>query len=284
MPDFVVHDELADFWAATEAFYTADPVRHTVALTAIAHRLARSTSEAPPDTLITAHRGSDLVCAAFRMPPHPLVVSAAPLDLVDDLVRLLLELDREPTGVTGDRRTAEAFAAAWSARTGCGVTEAMALRLFRLDTLVVPDVPGRMRLATADDADLLGRWRRSFIQEAMSHLPADADHAAEIRAQIDHGDAHVLWEVDDVPVSWAATSAPVHAMSRIAPVYTPPEHRGHGYAAAVTAAVCAWARKAGSTEVLLYTDLANPTSNALYQRVGFRPVLDATELAFTTEP
>ncbi|HWO60040.1 MAG TPA: GNAT family N-acetyltransferase [Umezawaea sp.] len=283
MPDFVVHDEPADFWAVTEALYTADPVRHTVALTALARLPAHPNPEAPKEILVTAHDGPDLVGAALRMPPYPLIASAIPVGLVDDFVDVLLGITPDLDAVNGDRESAEAFAGAWRDRTGCSVTETMAMRLFRLDTLVTPTVPGRMRLAAVDDAEVLGPWRHTFMAEAMSHLPADVDHVAELRTQIELGQAvHVLWEVDGVPVSWAATGPPVHAMSRIGPVYTPAEHRNHGYAAAVTAAVSTWARTAGATEVLLYTDLANPTSNGVYQRIGFVPVLDATELTFTT--
>jgi GNAT superfamily N-acetyltransferase len=281
MADFVVHDELADYWAATKSYYAADPVRHTVALTVIVRGLKHPDPTAPPEVLLTAHDGPDLVGAALRMPPYPLIVGAIPVDLADDFADVLLGISPRLDGVNGDRETAEAFAAAWSQRTGCRVTEAMAMRLFRLDILRTPDVPGRMRLATPDDAELLGPWREVFMAEAMSHLPRDSDHVAEVRSQIERGNAHVLWEVDGVPVSWAAAGPPVHAMTRIGPVYTPPEHRGHGYAAAVTAAVSTWARNEGATEVLLYTDLANPTSNGVYQRIGFVPVLDATELAFT---
>jgi GNAT superfamily N-acetyltransferase len=281
MVDFVVHDELADYWAATESYYTADPVRHTVAVTAIVRRLEHPDPTAAPEVLLTAHDGPDLVGSALRMPPYPLIAGAIPVDLADDFADFLLGIASRLDGVTGDRQSAEAFAAAWSQRTHCRVTEAMAMRLFRLGTLLVPDVPGRMRLAEPDDAELLGPWHEEFMAEAMDHLPQDSDHVAEVRAQIERGNAHVLWEVDGVPVSWAAAGPPVHAMTRIGPVYTPPEHRGHGYAAAVTAAVSTWARTEGAVEILLYTDLSNPTSNAVYQRIGFVPVLDATELAFT---
>jgi predicted GNAT family acetyltransferase len=68
---------------------------------------------------------------------------------------------------------------------------------------------------------------------------------------------------------------------RVAPVYTPPGLRGHGYAGAATAAVSQAALDAGADEVLLFTDLANPTSNALYQRLGYRPVDDRTVVIFT---
>src|SRR6185437_36138 len=78
-----------------------------------------------------------------------------------------------------------------------------------------------------------------------------------------------------------AARAVVAGMSRIGPVYTPPEHRGHGYAAAVTAAAARWALDRGARHVLLYTDLANPRTNRLYPRLGFRPRYDALELRFT---
>ena len=73
-------------------------------------------------------------------------------------------------------------------------------------------------------------------------------------------------------------------MSRVGPVYTPPALRGRGYGSAVTAAVSAWARDAGADHVLLFTDLANPTSNSIYQKIGYRPVHDTCELEFTPAP
>ena len=69
-----------------------------------------------------------------------------------------------------------------------------------------------------------------------------------------------------------------------APVYTPPEHRGTGYGSAVTAAVSQHALDAGARDVILFTDLANPTSNSIYQKIGYRPVYDSTELEFTRLP
>ena len=81
-------------------------------------------------------------------------------------------------------------------------------------------------------------------------------------------------------MAWAAASAPVAGMSRIGPVYTPADLRGHGYGSAVTAAASSWARHSGADHVVLFTDLANPVSNAIYQRIGYRPELDAVEFGF----
>jgi predicted GNAT family acetyltransferase len=92
----------------------------------------------------------------------------------------------------------------------------------------------------------------------------------------------MVWEVEGVPVAQASARPVVAGMSRIGPVYTPPQHRRHGYAAAVTAAASQWALDEGAQRVLLFTDLANPTTNRLYPRIGYRPVYDALELRFTS--
>jgi predicted GNAT family acetyltransferase len=98
------------------------------------------------------------------------------------------------------------------------------------------------------------------------------------------GTAAMLWEVGGELVAWASVSAPVVGMSRIGPVYTPPQYRGHGYGSAVTAAAASWAQQSCAKHVVLSTDLANPISNAIYPRIGFRPVHDAAEIAFTPAP
>ena len=94
---------------------------------------------------------------------------------------------------------------------------------------------------------------------------------------------YTLWERDGQPVSLAGLTRQVAGQVRVGPVYTPPGHRGRGYGGAVTWTVSQAARDAGAGQVLLFTDLANPTSNALYQRLGYQPVADRLVLAFGKE-
>ena len=82
------------------------------------------------------------------------------------------------------------------------------------------------------------------------------------------------------PVSLAAFSAPARGVSRIGPVYTPPQFRRHGYGTAVTAYASRAALHAGAEHVVLYTDLANPTSNKIYQAIGYVPDHDFEEHRF----
>jgi predicted GNAT family acetyltransferase len=93
-----------------------------------------------------------------------------------------------------------------------------------------------------------------------------------------------LWEDAGQPVSMAGLTRPAAGQVRVGPVYTPPGRRGQGYAGALTCVVSQAAQDAGADRVLLFTDLANPTSNALYQRLGYEPVEDRAVWSFHRSP
>ena len=152
------------------------------------------------------------------------------------------------------------------------------MRLHRLDTLVAPDPlpPGSAVVAGPQHRDLLVAWYAAFGAE-IEEPPRD--HGPTVEDRLSHA-GFALWMVDGEAVSLAGTTRAVAGAARVAPVYTPPEHRGRGYAAGVTAAVTRAALATGVEEVLLYTDLANPTSNRLYARLGYRPLEDSVSFVF----
>jgi predicted GNAT family acetyltransferase len=82
-------------------------------------------------------------------------------------------------------------------------------------------------------------------------------------------------------VSLAGYGSPTPNGMRVGPVYTPPELRGRGYASAVTAAASHRAFASGKRFCFLFTNLANPTSNSIYQQIGYRPVLDVNVWRFS---
>ena len=274
------HDDLADFWDRTREFFNADPVFHTIPIAAVARRLGHPHPTDEQPTLLTVSEGGELVAAALRTPPWPLTLSGVPEKWADAVAEHLVGV--EVPGVNGPRPAVEAFARAWAARTGCDAREVTALRLYRLDELEPPAaVPGASRRATEDDAELLIRWYRDFVDESTPHDSTEEAAAAFVRPSLAAGSGHVLWVDGDQPVAWAASGVPASGMCRIGPVFTPAEHRRNGYAAAATAACARWALDRGVEHVVLFTDLANPTSNSIYQRIGFRPVCDAAEFVFT---
>ncbi|MFC7530506.1 GNAT family N-acetyltransferase [Actinoplanes sp. GCM10030250] len=173
----------------------------------------------------------------------------------------------------------DAFAAGWQERTGTTARPGMRTRLFRLDTLVPPHPApaGAARSATAADRPLVIDWLRAF-HEFINEEPPDLGTLADERLE---SGGVTLWENEGVPVSMAIRSHPAAGMVRVQFVYTPPEHRGRGFAAGATAAASRAALDAGATDVVLFTDLANPTSNALYPRLGYRPIEDRAVVEFS---
>ncbi|HEX6352985.1 GNAT family N-acetyltransferase [Actinophytocola sp.] len=283
--DVRVHQDPRTFTALAGPFYAADTLRHTVALTVMARFLG--SDRKPEPIMATLHDDSGaLVGAGFRTPPWPAIVSGLPTEpaLLDTFIDRWLSDDPELPGVSGPRENAEALAQAWVRHTGGTVREERAMRLFRLGELTVPTTSGRARNATEHDIDLLAGWRDDSQIEIFGRLKDPASGPAVVRRMLEMGDSVVIWEDGGKPVSWAVASTPIGGMSRVGPVYTPPAHREHGYGAAVTAAVSRSAWHAGAHDVILFTDLANPTSNSIYQKIGYRQVYDSTELEFTRLP
>lgn len=199
----------------------------------------------------------------------------------DEAARALVAADPELPGATGPADAAEAFAAAHVARTGAEVRVDMRMRLFALGAPAsVGDVPGTVRPSVAADTDLLAGWVLDFEREAVQQLRDPHPPVEHVRRWLAAGDGLLLWEVDGRPVAFAVARRPIAGMSRVGPVYTPPEHRGHGYGGAVTAAAARWAGDRGAARVVLFVDEANPTTNRLYPRLGFHPVHDVIEMSF----
>lgn len=274
------HD-LDAFTAAAGPFLRAEAAPHTVLLTVTASLDAAGLDRYGDETPEFGWwRGpDDRVAGAYLCtPPHPLVLARMPDAAAVELAELRATDGLPTSGVNAGRAAAEAFAGAWSARTGAAGTVEERHRLYRLGELVPPDPapPGYARPATGDDRDLLVRWTREFAAEAGDGV---GDPARAVADRLAYGGA-TLWENRGRPVSYAGTSRTVDGMIRVGPVYTPPPLRRRGYAAAVTAAVSHAAVTAGALDVLLFTDLANPTSNALYRRLGYVPVEDRLVISF----
>jgi GNAT superfamily N-acetyltransferase len=270
-----VHEDLREFWDIAGPRYLADPVRHTLALTVVRRVMEASHPSDLPPVLLTLWEDGRLFGSTFRTPPWPVGVSGLPTSAIEPATARLLDVDPELPGVAGPRDIAEPFAEVWAQLTGTAVKEAMAGRLYRLGTLEAPTVGGVPRLVGSDEDILrVAGWREDFQIEASGHVRVPGVAESDVRRSLALGNAHIIWDVDGRPVAYAAVGKPINGMSRVGPVYTLPGERGHGYGSAVTAAASRWALDAGAEYVLLFTDLANPTSNSIYQRIGYRPVMD----------
>jgi predicted GNAT family acetyltransferase len=225
------------------------------------------------------------VAGAFmNTPPYGVALSPMALPAAEDLAGALMEAGRNVPSVFGRPESARAFAAQWSARTGCSTELRRSSWLFVLGTLAPPSPPpaGGARVATAADAGVLRAWLRAFHEEADPSAPANVEEGI-VADRLRYG-GFTLWEAGGEPVALAGASRPAAGQVRIGPVYTPPRWRGRGFGGAVTAAVAEAALAAGTPTVVLYTDQSNPTSNALYQRLGFQPVADQVLIGFGPAP
>ncbi|MFF5280657.1 GNAT family N-acetyltransferase [Streptomyces sp. NPDC013171] len=251
-------DSAAAFRAAAAEHLAADPARNTAVLT-LMDAAGRLGWWEEVDGRVTG--------ALVVSPPGVSAFGA----MTEEAARALrFPGGRAPTEVRGETAAVEAYAAA----TGRPWTPTVRMRLFRLGELTPPDPApaGRARLADGADVPLVAAWTREFAV-AIGDEPAE-DYTGFVTERISEGRLW-LWEgPDDRPVSMAAVSRTIEGQARVHLVYTPPAERGRGYAAGATEAVSRAALDAGAPQVLLFTDLANPTSNALYQRLGYRPVTD----------
>jgi RimJ/RimL family protein N-acetyltransferase len=274
--------DLAAFDAAAGSFIAAEPTRNTLLISvpsALRRRGPHAFAEQTPWFGWFEGADGNLQGAFVHTPPYALLLTSLPDGAAEALVAALSAAGHSVGGLNGPLAEAEAFAAERQAATGRPYTVGSRHRLYVLSTLTPPAPlpPGAARVGTAADRELLVRWYHAFGEE-LAGVPGNVERIVEER--IGHGGL-TLWEVDGEPVSMAGSTLPFgDGGIRVAPVYTPKKLRGRGYAGAVTAAVSQAALDAGATEVSLFTDLANPTSNALYQRLGYRPVEDRLVLEF----
>ena len=264
------------FLDAAGAFLRADPAANTVILTRVETMRAQPEREAILGFWQPA--GEPVGGAFMHTPPYPAALTAMSRAAATRLAADLVAAGRALAGVNGNAEASEAFAAAWTDHTGATASVHRRLRLHRLDALVPPDPmpPGEAVVAGGKHRDLVVGWYEAFAAE-IEESPGD------VRPQVDDGLSYggvTLWLVDGEPVSLAGRTRTVAGMARVAPVYTPSERRGRGYGAAATAAVTRTALDDGVRDLLLYTDLANPTSNRLYARLGYKSVEDTVSLTF----
>lgn len=235
-----------------------------------------------PPYLASVAEGGAVALVAVRTPPHDLILSepGASADRIGAAVAVLVEDLRtfapEPHGVLGPKATAGPFVERWSAVTGGAASLAVAERSYRLSRVIPPrPTPGTWRRAGEADRALLAAWITAFDREA---LPDDAPKR-NVDGMIDRwlheaDRGAYLWEADGRTVSLAGAGSPTPHGMRIGPVYTPPADRRRGYAGALVAAVSKDILDRGYRFCFLFTDLSNPTSNHVYQAIGYEPVSD----------
>lgn len=223
------------------------------------------------------------VGAALMTPLHNVTVS---LGAGPEALRALAEDVRafrpDTPGVTGPAPAAQRFAEAWQTLTGQTFRHALAKRIYKLERVIPPaPVGGALRRAGEPDRALLLAWITAFQVAAFGSADAGAVTRTvhNMLTLPPEYRSTYLWE-DPYPVALVSCGGPTPNSLRVGPVYTPVEFRRRGYASALTAAVSQLILDQGRRFATLFTDLANPTSNKIYQAIGYVPVCDADEYRF----
>lgn len=275
------------FLRAAGSFLERHEAEHTTLLGLCASM--QSSPEAfasdPPRFAVVHDVARRVVLAGLRTPPWNQLVSLADdADATDAVIALADALSDETLpGVLGPKPIAERFAQRWQELTGHRAELSVAERMFRLERVEAPERPaaGRLRPVEPRDRDQVAAWFVAFRDEALPEDPPIDDPLGMVDRWIDSTERTLyVWDVDGAPVAMTGATGRTRHGVRINSVYTPPESRGRGYATALVAGVSQDQLDQGRRFCVLYTDLANPTSNRIYRRIGYRPILDVDVYRF----
>lgn len=285
----VRYGAIAAFYERVEAFLLEREAEHNLLLgisATLQHQPGYYTS---PPYLAAVEQNGEVALVVMRTPPHSPVLSLAAPDCAADQALDLLAGDlravygAQVNGVNGPSALSLGFAERWREATGRAYRVSVRERIYRLDAVTpVAGVAGTMRAATEADRSLLERWVVEFQDEALPPTEFRMPPERWVTLQLTPPMRNiVLWvDAEGLPVTMVGVRHSTPHGATIGPVYTPPEQRRRGYASACVAAVSQQLLDEGRQFCFLYTNLDNPTSNHIYQTIGYRPVSDATVYDF----
>jgi uncharacterized protein len=254
-------------------FLSSQPVLHNLILTILHARVAQG----DPGRYWMAVQREDTVGVVVQSPlTFPATLTPMEPPVTTAMADAIAEAGVALPGINGEAATAALFAGQWSERSKSAATPFQGNRLYEfLESGQAPEIEGKLRQAGPIDRRLMILWTRAFQQEI-------GESANDTELRVDRGLAARqlwLWDRSGETVSMAVSREPVHGVVRLSGVYTPPDKRRHGYAAACVHALSKQLGDAGY-RCILYTDLGNPTSNSIYRRIGYRAVAEALRYRF----
>jgi GNAT superfamily N-acetyltransferase len=235
----------------------------------IALRLASGAAKVADALLLSVESEGQVVAGAVRTPPHDIVVTRLPAGAPQLVAAHFLAQAPPVTGASGPEDSGRDVAECLAQRIGSRARVRMRQWVYELSALSpVPKPSGQARLAERAEQPLVARWFREFVEEARLVHAGDADAWARL---VIESEAAYFWD-DDGPTAFACQSRETPNGRCIGPVYTPPPQRRHGYATALVAELARQTLDSGKRFACLFTDNANPTSNHIYETIGFRKV------------
>ncbi len=231
----------------------------------------------------------ELALIALCTPPHPALFSFQKPSPPDEILELILRdlmdfLEDDFVGISGPKKLAARLKDIWEEMTGRKAEKHMAMRIYKLDVVFPPPVSaGFIRPLEKKDRRLITDWLNGFYREAVQESPDPARARKQVELYLKADPklrGLMIWEKNGIQVSMAGYAGPTLNGIRVGVVYTPPEQRKRGFASAVTAGLSQHLLDMGFKFCFLFTDLLNPTSNYIYQQIGYKPVCDVDRYDF----
>ncbi len=279
-------ETVEEFIALSTALRAADPLRtNVIGSVSLAVATGRTTYDGYHWWIVRDDHG-DVVGVAMRTSPFKMILAAMPIDAARALGRSVGQFDDSLPGISGSREMVDAFVEGYLESKSPGssrlLTEERRDLLYELEELITPDVEGLGRAARADEIEPLAEMFTQFMREVALAPLSTADTFDGVQKSVTAGSLF-CWEVDGDVVAIAGHAPVVTtneiAIGRVGPVFTPGEFRRRGYGSAITAHVTRHLIEKGA-RVMLFTDAANPTSNCIYQEIGYRLVDELVEMRF----
>lgn len=231
--------------------------------------------------LVRVLQGDRTVTAAVQTSTRNVVLTHARDEELNLLARHMRNIGANFPGVVGPAREAETFATIWSDLAGKKVELAMRQRIYKIEHVRLPDTAGHLQLAEADDSELIAEWMVAFAEESLPlHEQKPIAERRPDAARVIENRSAYFWMFDNKPVAMAHISRRTQHGASLNAVYTPRHLRKNGFASAVVAHLSQATLDAGKQFCVLYTDLANPTSNKIYQDIGYQEVSDSRHYLF----
>ena len=275
-----------DFYSRAESFLVAREAEHNLTL-GICFGIKNSPELYPEYYLAAVEHDGKVIATAVMTPPYRLVLSTSSVPQTAELFAIdLKQVALKVPSVTGPPTLSKAFAMHWTEFTSQTAAPDMSMRIYQLDAVKpAQGVSGAMRRAGQPDRATCIEWANAFGKEAFARpQPGNSEKAVDIFLSSDPANRGlIIWD-DGGPVSMAVYTGPTPNGMRVGMVYTPPERRGKGYASANVAALSQMILDTGRRFCFLFTDLNNPTSNHIYQDIGYNPVSDVAEFVFNDPP
>jgi ribosomal protein S18 acetylase RimI-like enzyme len=272
----VRHPSAESFLAAAEAWLLEREAENNLVLGLALGLRDAPPSAAPAPWLITVHDGGRVAGCALRTPPRGLVLTQADVGALGTLLASLGPEELRLPRVTGPEPASSDFATLWS-RASKRPSRVRLSQWFYATEEILPlarRAQGRLRRADEVDLPWVADSVASFLRDTHTDEPTPPAELA--RARLRAGQLS-LWEEDGRPVCMAGWQGRTPNGVRVGFVYTPPELRGRGYASACVGELSARLLAEGLRYVCLYADAANPASNAVYRKLGYRPLFAAGE-------